>query len=315
MRLGEYTGAFPLCLAPMAGFTDGIFRLLCREQGADMAVTEMVSAKGLYFGGAATASLLRADAADRPLLVQLFGREPEIMSAMCLRAADALGGALIAIDLNMGCPAPKITGNGEGSALMNDLPAAARVIEACAAHSPVPVTVKFRAGWDEAHINAVPFARMCEQSGAALITLHPRTRAQQYAGKADWRLIADVKAAVHVPVFGSGDIRTGADVLRLRAETGCDGAMIGRAALGDPFVFAEMRAALDGRPYTPPTAAARRETMLRHAEAVAAEKGAHGIVELRKHLAFYLRGVPGAAALRARLNTCETLSELRAICS
>ena len=314
MRLGAMEQPFPVGLAPMAGFTDRIFRALCREQGADFAYTEMISAKGLLYGGAATSGLLETDAADRPLIVQLFGREPEIVAAMAARVCAALPGVL-AIDLNMGCPAPKITGNGEGSALMNEPKQAARVIEACARAVSVPVTVKLRAGWDAAHITAVPFAHMCEESGAQCLALHPRTRAQQYAGTADWRLIGEVKAAVGIPVLGGGDVRTGADAVRLRAETGCDGILIGRGALGDPFIFAEVRAALRDEAYQPPTAEARREMMLRHAAAEAAEKGDRAIVELRKHLSFYLRGMPGAAALRARLNRCETMRELTELCT
>ncbi len=313
MKLGTMECDFPIGLAPMAGFSDRIFRALCREQGADFAYTEMVSAKGLFYGGAATDGLLVTGEDDRPLIVQLFGREPEIVAAMARRVYDALGSGLLAIDLNMGCPAPKITGNGEGSALMNEPRTAARVIEACAGAVPVPVTVKFRAGWDEAYITAVPFARMCEESGARMLALHPRTRAQQYAGRADWALIGAVKAAVRIPVLGSGDVRCGADAVRMRAQTGCDGALVGRGALGNPFVFGEIRAALRGEAYAPPTAEARRDMLLRHAAAETAEKGKRGIVELRKHLSFYLRGTPGAASLRARLNQCETLEELEEI--
>ena len=240
---------FPVLLAPMAGVTDLAFREICRAMGADFSYTEMVSAKGLYYGSERTASLLAASPLERPYGVQLFGAEPEIVAGMAKRLADEAHPGLALIDLNMGCPARKITGNGEGSALMLDLPRAARIIESAAKSSSLPITVKFRKGFDAAHINAVAFARMAEESGAAMLTVHGRTREQMYSGKADWDIIAAVKTAVSIPVIGNGDVFSGQDALALRAHTGCDGIMVARGAEGNPFIFREIHAALAGKPY------------------------------------------------------------------
>lgn len=312
MQLSTYTYDFPLCLAPMAGYTDAPFRALCREFGADIVVTEMVSAKGLYYGSVRTAALLNADGAD-PFVVQLFGADADIVSEIAARVAGELGPRLLAVDLNMGCPAPKITGNGEGSALMRSPLLASRIIEAAARRCKAPVTVKFRKGWSEREHNAVEFARMCEESGAAAITVHPRTRERMYAGKADWDTLSAVKQAVRIPVIGNGDVSCGADAVAMRDQTGVDGVMIGRAALGNPFLFAEAKAALTGTPYTPPTEEQRRALALRHAEMAIRDKGPHAIVELRKHIAWYVRGLPGAARLRTRASGAETLDDLRQI--
>ena len=312
MQLGNHTYAFPVCLAPMAGYTDATFRALCREYGADIVVTEMISAKGLYYGSDRTQALLPADG-PYPVAVQLFGSDEAIVPEMAARVADALGPRLLAIDLTMGCPAPKITNNGDGCALMRTPLLAARIIESTARRISAPVTVKFRKGWSEKENTAVAFARLCEESGAAAVTVHPRSRERMYAGRADWETIAAVKRAVRSPVIGNGDVETGADALRMRAETGVDGVMLGRAALGNPFVFAEVRAALAGAAYTPPTAQQRRALALRHAELALSEKGEHALIELRKHLAWYVRGVPGAVQLRMRVNEAATLDELREI--
>ena len=302
-----------LCLAPMAGFSDRTFRLLCREQGADLVFSEMISAKGLLYGSDKTRSLYHAEPEDAPFSVQLFGSAPETLARAVAILEDDLGEQLLSIDLNMGCPAPKIAGNGDGSALMLDPVLAGRIIEATAKAAHVPVSVKFRKGWDEAHENAEEFARVCQESGAAFITIHGRTRKQMYAGLADRACMAAVKRAVSIPVIANGDVHDAASALSLLDETGCDGVMIGRGALGNPFVFGEIRAALEGEPYTPPTWEERRETALRHTRMTMAEKGDHAIIELRKHLAFYLRGYRDAAKLRTRINTCKTLEELEEI--
>lgn len=302
-----------LCLAPMAGFSGRVFRRLCLERGADVVYTEMISARGLLHGNVSTRALLCHQPEDGPLVVQLFGSEPDVVARAAKLVEDTLGSDLLAIDLNMGCPAPKITGNGDGCALMRDLPLASRIIEQTACAVAAPVTVKFRKGWDEAHENAEEFARMCRQSGADAIAFHGRTRAQQYAGAADWEALSRVKRAVDIPVIGNGDVRDGASARRMLEETGCDALMIGRAALGDPFVFTEIRAALEGRPYTPPSMEERRLAALMHARLAVAERGERSIVELRKHLAFYARGARDASQLRRRINACETLAELEQV--
>lgn len=304
---------FPVLLAPMAGVTDLAFREICRAMGADFSYTEMVSAKGLYYGSERTASLLAAFPLERPYGVQLFGAEPEIVAEMAKRLADEAHPGLALIDLNMGCPARKITGNGEGSALMLDLPRAARIIESAAKSSSLPITVKFRKGFDAAHINAVAFARMAEESGAAMLTVHGRTREQMYSGKADWDIIAAVKTAVSIPVIGNGDVFSGQDALALRAHTGCDGIMVARGAEGNPFIFREIQAALAGKPYAPPTNAERIDTALAHARRLVECRGARAVIEMRKHVAWYLSGMRGASALRAQVNAIGSLAELESM--
>ncbi|MDD5917723.1 MAG: tRNA dihydrouridine synthase DusB [bacterium] len=301
---------FPVLLAPMAGVTDLAFREICRAMGADFSYTEMVSAKGLYYGSDRTASLLAASPQERLYGVQLFGAEPEIVSEMAKRLSEEAPEGLALIDLNMGCPARKITGNGEGSALMRDLPRAARIIEATAKASALPVTVKFRKGYDAEHINAVAFARMAEESGASMVTVHGRTREQMYSGRADWDIIAEVKQVVSIPVIGNGDVFSGADALALRAHTGCDGVMVARGAEGHPFLFAEIKAALSGREYTPPTDAERIDAALAHARRLVECRGGRAVIEMRKHVAWYLSGMRGASTLRAQVNRIGSLAEL-----
>ena len=302
-----------VCLAPMAGFSDRTFRLLCRERGADLVVSEMISAKGLLFMSEKTRALYLPEEGDAPYAVQLFGSEPETLAKAVAIVERDLGEQLLSIDLNMGCPAPKIAGNGDGSALMRDPALAGRIVRAVADAAHVPVSVKFRKGWDAAHENAVEFARVCEANGASYLTIHGRTREQMYSGVADRACMARVKQAVRIPVIANGDVHSAASALDTLRETGCDGVMLGRGALGNPFVFEEIVCALEGRPYTPPTWEERRETAMRHARMALAEKGDHAIVELRKHLAFYLRGIHDAAKLRTRINSCKTLEELEQI--
>lgn len=302
-----------VCLAPMAGFSDRTFRLLCRERGADLVTSEMISAKGLLFMSECTRALYLPREGDAPYAVQLFGSEPETIARAVAIVERDLGGLLRAIDLNMGCPAPKIAGNGDGSALMRDPVLAGRIVRAAVKTAHVPVSVKFRKGWDAAHENAVEFARVCEENGAAFLTIHGRTREQMYSGVADRACMAAVKRAVSIPVIANGDVHGAASAQDTLRETGCDGVMIGRGALGNPFVFEEIRCALEGREYTRPTLQERRETAMRHVRLALAEKGDHAIIELRKHMAFYLRGRPDAAKLRTRINTCKTLEELEQI--
>lgn len=303
----------PVLLSPMAGFTDLAYRALCKSLGCDFTYTEMISAKGLSFGGEGSRRLLRSSPLERPCGVQLFGREPELMAAMVRRIAEEYQGEVALIDINMGCPAPKITGNGEGSALMKEPLLAGRLIEAAAKASALPVSVKLRKGWDGGSVNCLELIRIARESGAAMATLHGRTREQMYSGAADWDIIAEAVAATDMPIIGNGDITGGADALRMLAHTRCHGVMIGRGALGNPFIFNEVKAALAGEEYTPPTDARRLDMALRHLDAVLADKGEHGAVEMRKHIAYYVRGMKGAAAFRAEATRAEDSSRLRAL--
>jgi nifR3 family TIM-barrel protein len=297
----------------MAGFSDRAFRLLCRERGADLVTSEMISAKGLLFMNEKTRALYLPREGDAPYAVQLFGSEPETLAKAVQIVERDLGEKLLSIDLNMGCPAPKITGNGDGSALMRDPVLAGRIIAATVNASHVPISVKFRKGWDASHENAEEFARVCEENGAAFVTIHGRTREQMYAGLADRACMARVKQAVKIPVIANGDVHDAISAQDTLRETGCDGLMLGRGALGNPFVFEEIICAMEGRSYTPPTWEERRETALRHARRALLEKGDHAMIEMRKHLAFYLRGMRDAAKLRTRINSCKSLEELEQI--
>ena len=294
----------------MAGYTDVVFRALCTSFGCDLTFTEMISAKGLTFGNVKTAQYLSLGADEDRIAVQLFGHEHDRMADAVKIVSDHLGPHLNCIDVNMGCPAQKIVSNGDGSALMRTPALAGRIIEAMKTVSPVPVTVKFRKGWDDD--TCVSFAKVLEQSGADALCLHPRTREQQYRGLADRSAIGAVKAAVSIPVIGNGDITGGESAVSMLRETGCDGVMVGRAALGRPWIFREIKAAIANEPYTPPTLAERLEVAIRHAERIEQEKGPHGLVELRKHLPRYLYGIRGSAALRTKLNEAKNAAEIRA---
>lgn len=297
-------------LAPMAGVADRAYRILCKEHGAAMLVSEMISAKGLCYGDPKTAQLCTILPEERPMGLQLFGSEPDFMA----RAV-----ALVQpfqpdwIDINMGCPVHKVIATGAGSALMKDIELAARVTEAAVRASDVPVTVKFRAGWDAEHRNAVEFALAMEQAGAAAIAVHGRTKEQLYSGKADWDIIRQVKQTVSIPVIGNGDVTDADSCLRMYAETDCDLVMIGRGSYGNPFVFTEIDARLHNRPYTPPTLAQKMETMLYHIRLIlqmADGKPADlAIREARKHAAWYISGLHGAAAFRARCYQLTSYTE------
>ncbi len=303
----------PLLLAPMAGYTDAVFRRLCREEGCDLAFTEMISAKGLLHANEKTRLLCRPGPEEGPLGVQLFGSDPVSMGVAARVVTEELGDSLFCLDINCGCPARKIAGNGDGSALLLDLTLAEKVIAAVVKHTTLPVSVKFRSGWDEAHLVSTDFACMAQGAGASFLTLHPRTRMQQYSGSADWQQIEAVKNAVSIPVVGNGDVVDGPSALRMLQETGCDGLMIGRGALGHPWVFREIKATMYKEAFTPPDRHELRKRILRHGELELAAKGEHGMVELRKHLPLYFSGRRGASALKKALSQVKTMEELRGL--
>ena len=298
-------------LGPMAGVTDLPFRLLCREQGAGLVVMEMISAKAITFHNYKTAELMKSDPKERPVSLQLFGHEPEVMAA----AAEMIEEQPFDIlDINMGCPVPKIVNNQEGSALMKDPALIEKLVDACVKHTSRPVTVKLRTGYDHAHQNVVDCAKAAEAGGASMIAVHGRTRPQMYAGEADWSKIAEVVQAVSVPVVGNGDVTDGPSAKRMLEETGCTAVMIGRASEGNPWIFRELICAMDGIPYTPPDVKERLEVAYRHAESLVREKGERiGISESRKHMAWYVRGMRGAAAVRGKLMQITSLADIRAV--
>lgn len=293
-------------LAPMAGVSDAAMRLLCHEQGARWSVSEMLSAKGwIYSQGKnknALALLTRLPGEGTAGL-QLFGREPEYMAAAATQLQDV---GFEFIDINFGCPAPKIAGSGEGSALMREPSLLGDIVNAVVNATHLPVSAKIRAGWDENSINAVEIAQICEQNGAQAITVHARTRMQYYSGKADWNIIRDVKKAVSVPVFGNGDIFEAADAVRMMDETGCDAVMAGRGAQGNPWLFAGIKAACEGRPIPEITPQMRVEAAKRHFEIEVSLHGERqGLLEMRKHIAWYVHGLHGASQFRNHINTLE----------
>lgn len=314
MNIGNIELSAPLALAPMAGITDLPFRLICRRLGCGMTVSEMVSAKGLLYKNVKTTEMLRIDDGERPTAIQLFGSVPAEL-AEAARMVETSGADMI--DFNMGCPVPKIVNNGEGSALMKNPQLAHDILAAMVKAVKIPVTVKFRAGWDDNNRNAVEIARAVEAAGVSAVAVHGRTRQQFYEGKADWSIIADVKQAVKVPVFGNGDIFTVADGLRMLEQTGCDGLMIGRGADGNPWLFTALAAALRGEPLPqPPSLKERLAQAAEHLEMLIAYKNeVVAVKEMRRHISAYLKGMPHAAEFRGRfhkVDTQEQFSELLA---
>lgn len=307
MKIGNVEIENNIFMGPMAGVTDLSFRRLCREYGCGVTCSEMVSAKGLHYNDKKTASLMALDSESEPCAIQIFGSEPEIM-AEAAKKAEAAGAAFV--DINMGCPMPKIVNNGDGSALMKNPAAAADVVYAAARAVAVPVTVKIRKGWETE--TAPEFAKMLEESGAAAITVHGRTREQFYSGEADWQTIKRVKESVGIPVIGNGDIFAPEDALKMMEQTGCDGVMIARGARGNPFIFREIREFLENRTkILPPTATERLETARRHAHMLAADKGeSRGIKEARKHIAWYIKGMRDSAATKNRIFKAVSLEEI-----
>lgn len=310
LRIGNITFDNNLILAPMAGVTDLPFRILCREQGCGLAVTEMVSAKAILYKNKNTNELLSVSDQEGPVSVQLFGSDPEIMADMA-KAIESRPFALI--DVNMGCPVPKIVNNGEGSALMKDIKLAEKILTAMVKAVKKPVTVKFRKGFTEETCNAVEFARMAESCGVAAVAVHGRTREQYYSGTADWEIIRQVKEAVSIPVIGNGDVFEPEDAKALLDQTGCDGIMIARGAKGNPWIFSRTLRYLEtGELSEPPSPKEISQMILRHGTMQAEHKGeVVAMREMRKHMAWYTAGLPHSAKLRNDINKVETMEELK----
>ena len=315
MRIGNTELKYGLCLAPMAGFSDRAMRVVCREAGAEFSVTEMVSAKAVVFGDKKTFSLAAIREDEGPVGLQIFGREPEVMA----RAAEILSSpvkegfcAPRSIDINMGCPVEKVFRNGEGSALMRDPELIYRIVKAVNESTDLPVTVKLRAGVNSESKNAPECAIAAESGGASLICVHGRTRVEMYSGKSDFEIIKNVKKALHIPVVANGDVATGADAAELLRKTGADGVMVGRGAIGNPFLFSEISAVLSGGEYSPPALSERIEVALRQLSFAIREKGETVAVrEARKQIALYIRSFRGAAAIRAAINRAESYDDVK----
>lgn len=310
MRIGNVTVENPFFLAPLAGITDAPFRRICKEQGAGLVYSEMVSGKGLYYNDKATERLLRIYEEEKPVAIQIFGSEPEIIGFAAKKLADRENCIL---DINMGCPVPKVVKNGEGSALLKNPKLVEAIVKEAVTNAGKPVTVKIRIGWDADSINAAEVAKVAEAAGAAAIGVHGRTREQYYSGKADWDVIRQVKQAVSIPIIGNGDVFSGRDAIRMMEETGCDFVMIARGALGNPWIFRDALAMWEGRPIPPPPDLKEKtEIILKHFNLLLEEKGEYVAVrEMRKHTGWYFKGIPGSARLRRQMNTIVKADALK----
>ena len=293
----------------MAGVSDLPFRLLCHEAGAGLTCMEMISAKAIYYRNKATDEMMAIDPDEGMVSLQLFGSDPDIMGAMAQKIEER---PFAILDINMGCPVPKVVNNGEGSALMKNPALAGKIIRSVSSAVSKPVTVKIRKGFDDDHINAVEMAKVAEENGAAAVAVHARTRMQYYSGKADWDIIRQVKEAVTIPVIGNGDVDSYESACRMLDETGCDGVMIGRAAQGNPWIFAELVAKSEGREWNKPTREEVAGMILRHAAMLIECKGEYiGSREMRKHAAWYTKGYKGSSQFRGKLNEAESLEDLK----
>lgn len=312
MKIGNLTIEHPYVLAPMAGVTDLPFRLLCKEQGAGLLCMEMVSAKALQYENRNTQELLKIHPKEYPVSLQLFGSDPEVISEQAKRIEDL---PFQILDINMGCPVPKVVKNGEGSALMKQPKLVYEIVSKTVKAIEKPVTVKIRKGFDDSSINAVEIAKIIEEAGAAAVAVHGRTREQYYSGTADWDIIAQVKAAVHIPVIGNGDVTSPQKAAAMMEQTGCDGVMIGRGAQGNPWIFRELKYYDEtGKILPRPTNAEIRDMMLKHAELQIKYKGEYqGIRQMRSHVAWYTKGMAGSAKLRDAINQVESYDELKAL--
>ncbi len=309
LRIGDVELQNSTILAPMAGVTDLPFRLLCKEQGAGLVCMEMVSAKALSFHNRNTEEMLTIHPEEVPVSLQLFGSDATIISEMA-KAIEERPFAFL--DINMGCPVPKVVNNKEGSALMLQPKLVEEILSKTVKAIRKPITVKIRKGFDDSCVNAVEIARIAEACGVAAITIHGRTRSQYYSGKADWDIIRQVKEAVCIPVIGNGDVIDAESAKRMLKETGCDGVMIGRAARGNPWIFGQIAAALDGMTVEEPSTSQIRAMMLHHMELQSSYKGEYtAIREMRKHVAWYTAGMPHSAAIRRRVNDIQSVEELR----
>ncbi len=312
LKIGNVVLKNAYILGPMAGVTDLPFRLLCKEQGAGLLCMEMVSAKAILYGNKNTESLLTIHPEELPVSLQLFGSDPKIVSEMAKRIEER---PFAFLDINMGCPVPKVVRNGEGSALMKNPKLVYELVHAVVKAIQKPVTVKIRKGFDDAHVNAVEIAKIVEEAGASAVAVHGRTREQYYTGRADWEIIRKVKEAVQIPVIGNGDVTSGERAVQMQKETGCDGIMIARGAQGNPWVFSELLQYEETGTLPPrPSVEEIRRTMLRHARLQITYKGEYlGIREMRKHVSWYTKGLHGAARLREEINRVESYEELEEI--
>ena len=312
LKIGTVTLDNNLILAPMAGVTDLPFRLLCKEQGAGLLCMEMVSAKAILYKNKNTEELLTIDPRENPVSLQIFGSDPDIMGEIAKQIEER---PFDILDINMGCPVPKVVNNGDGSALMKNPVLAGKIIEKVASAIKKPVTVKIRKGFDEEHVNAVEMAHIAQESGAAAVAVHGRTREQYYSGKADWDIIRQVKEAVSIPVIGNGDILTAQDVIAMKEQTGCDGFMIGRGAQGNPWIFSQILQYFETGTFVPkPSFSEVTDMLLRHAKMQLEFKGEYtGIREIRKHAAWYTSGYKNSSKLRGKINEVENYEQLEAL--